>query len=62
VVFTTPSSAVGLTATVPFQHDGRDVTAEFKLAEGESAVFALDEADSGAILRPTPSGCPPSTR
>jgi GH15 family glucan-1,4-alpha-glucosidase len=52
VVFTAPGSAVGLTATVPFEHDARDVTAEFKLAEGESAVFALDEAGSDAVLRP----------
>jgi GH15 family glucan-1,4-alpha-glucosidase len=48
VVFTAPSLTVGLTATVPVEHDGRDVTAEFKLAEGESAVFALDEVGSGA--------------
>ena len=42
VVFTASSVAVRLTATVPVEHDDRDVTAEFKLAEGESAVFALD--------------------
>ena len=48
VVFTAPGSAVGLTTTMPFEHDDRDVTAEFKLAEGESAVFALDEASSDA--------------
>jgi GH15 family glucan-1,4-alpha-glucosidase len=52
VVFTAPGSAVGLTATVPFEHDDRDVTAEFKLAEGESAVFALDEVGSDGVLRP----------
>ena len=52
VVFTAPGSTVGLTATVPFEHDGRDVTAEFKLAEGESAVFALDEAGSDTAPRP----------
>jgi GH15 family glucan-1,4-alpha-glucosidase len=52
VLFTTPSSTVGLTATVPFEHDGRDVTAEFKLAEGESAMFAMDEADGDAVPRP----------
>jgi GH15 family glucan-1,4-alpha-glucosidase len=44
---------VGLSATVPVEHDGRDVTAEFKLAEGESAVFALDEVSGGAV----PHGC-----
>jgi GH15 family glucan-1,4-alpha-glucosidase len=48
VVFTAPSLTVGLTATVPVEHDDRDVTTEFKLAEGESAVFALDEPGSGA--------------
>jgi GH15 family glucan-1,4-alpha-glucosidase len=48
VVFTAPGLTVGLTATVPVEHNGRDVTAEFNLAEGESAVFALDEAGSSA--------------
>jgi GH15 family glucan-1,4-alpha-glucosidase len=51
VVFTAPGLTLGLTATVPFEHDSRDVTAEFKLAEGESAVFALDEVGSGAAPR-----------
>jgi GH15 family glucan-1,4-alpha-glucosidase len=51
-VFTASSLAIALTATVPVEHDDRDVTAEFKLAEGESAVFALDEAGSGAEPRP----------
>ena len=48
VVFTASSLAIALTATVPVEHDDRDVTAGFKLAEGESAVFALDEAGSDA--------------
>jgi GH15 family glucan-1,4-alpha-glucosidase len=39
------------TATVPFEHDDRDVTAEFKLAEGESAVFAMEEAGSDTVPR-----------
>jgi GH15 family glucan-1,4-alpha-glucosidase len=51
VVFTAPSLAVRLTATVPAGHDGRDVTAEFKLAEGESAVFVMDQVGSGALPR-----------
>ena len=55
VVFTSASLTVGLSATVPVEHDGRDVTAEFKLAEGESAVFALDEVSGGAV----PRGCSP---
>ncbi len=53
VVFTSDSLTVGLSATVPVEHDGRDVTAAFKLAEGESAVFALDEVSGGAV----PRGC-----
>jgi len=48
VVFTASSLAIALTATVPVEHDDHDVTAGFKLAEGESAVFALDEAGGGA--------------
>jgi GH15 family glucan-1,4-alpha-glucosidase len=51
-LFTASSLTVRLTATVPVEHDGRDVTAEFKLAEGESAVFALDEAGSQAMPGP----------
>jgi GH15 family glucan-1,4-alpha-glucosidase len=51
VVFTASSLTVGLSATVPVEHDGRDVTAEFKLAEGASAVFALDEVSGGAVPR-----------
>jgi GH15 family glucan-1,4-alpha-glucosidase len=38
---------------VPVEHDDRDVTAEFKLAEGESAVFAMDEVGNDAV----PRGC-----
>ena len=53
VVFTSASLTVGLSATVPVEHDGRDVTAEFELAERESAVFALDEVSAGAV----PRGC-----
>jgi GH15 family glucan-1,4-alpha-glucosidase len=51
VVFTASGSTVALTATVPFEHDDRDVTAEFKLAEGESAVFAMEEAGSDTVPR-----------
>ena len=55
-VFTASSLTVGLTATVPVKHDDRDVTAEFTLAEGESAVLALDEVGSGAVPRPCSGG------
>ncbi len=51
MVFTAPELTVRLTATVPVEHDDRDVTAEFKLAEGESAVFAMDEIGSDAMPR-----------
>ena len=53
VVFSAPSLTIGLSATVPIEHDGRDVTAEFTLAEGDWAVFALDEVSGGA----TPQAC-----
>jgi GH15 family glucan-1,4-alpha-glucosidase len=55
VVFTASSMTVSLTATVPVEHDDRDVTAAFTLAEGESAVFALDEASGDAVPRPCSS-------
>jgi len=51
VVFTASSLTVRLTAPVPVEHDGRDVTTECKLAEGQSAVFAIDEVDSDAVPR-----------
>jgi GH15 family glucan-1,4-alpha-glucosidase len=53
--FTGRNLTVSLTATVPLAHDNRDVTADFMLTEGESAVFALDEASFGAA----PSPCSP---
>src|ERR1700733_461398 len=53
VVFTSGSLTVGLSATVPVEHDGRDVTAQFKLTEGDSEVLALDEVTGGAV----PRGC-----
>jgi GH15 family glucan-1,4-alpha-glucosidase len=53
LVFTSDSLTVGLSATVPVGHDGHDVTAHFTLAEGESAVFALDEVTGGGV----PRGC-----
>jgi GH15 family glucan-1,4-alpha-glucosidase len=52
-LFESPDLSLALSATVPVECDGLDVTAEFKLAEGESAVFALDHVDGVA-----PRGCP----
>ncbi|MFS4105655.1 glycoside hydrolase family 15 protein [Streptomyces sp. PD-S100-1] len=48
VLFESASLSLALTATVQLETDGPDVTAEFKLAEGESAVFALDQV-GGAV-------------
>jgi GH15 family glucan-1,4-alpha-glucosidase len=56
LVFTASSLTVSLTATVPVEHDDRDVTAAFTLAEGESAVFALDEVSGDAVPRPCSAG------
>jgi len=42
-VFESPKLSLGLTSTVPLEIDGPDVHAEFKIAEGEGAVFALDQ-------------------
>jgi hypothetical protein len=54
VVFESADLSLALTAAVPIDHDGRDVTAEFKLDEGESAVFALDRVGGDVA----PRGCP----
>ncbi|MCX4703019.1 glycoside hydrolase family 15 protein [Streptomyces sp. NBC_01352] len=42
-VFESAELSLGLTATVPLEVEGLDARADFKLAEGESAVFALDQ-------------------
>ncbi|PWI13669.1 glycosyl hydrolase family 15 [Streptomyces sp. Act143] len=42
-VFESDKLSLGLTATVPLEIDDLDACADFKLAEGESAVFALDQ-------------------
>jgi GH15 family glucan-1,4-alpha-glucosidase len=42
-VFETGTLSLALTATVPLETHGPDVHADFKLAEGETAVFALDQ-------------------
>ncbi|MFI6932757.1 glycoside hydrolase family 15 protein [Streptomyces sp. NPDC050287] len=41
-VFESAKLSLGLTATVPLEVDGLDARADFKLSQGESAVFALD--------------------
>lgn len=52
-VFESAELSLGLTATVPLEIDGLDARADFKLAEGESTVFALDQV-GGAV---TPRRC-----
>ncbi|MFF4209508.1 glycoside hydrolase family 15 protein [Streptomyces sp. NPDC001796] len=42
-VFESADLSLALTATVPLEGDDRDVWADFKLAEGESTVFTLDQ-------------------
>ncbi|MGW0867981.1 glycoside hydrolase family 15 protein [Streptomyces koelreuteriae] len=42
-LFEADGMALALTATVPLEVDGLDVRGDFKLGEGESAVFALDK-------------------
>ncbi|MFE3327382.1 glycoside hydrolase family 15 protein [Streptomyces sp. NPDC059176] len=53
-VFESPSLSLALTASVPVEHDGRDVWSLFKLHEGEAAVFALDRV-GGEV---GPRSCP----
>ncbi|MEU6478686.1 glycoside hydrolase family 15 protein [Streptomyces sp. NPDC047017] len=43
VLFESAALSLALTATVPLETEGPDVRADFKLTEGESAVFALDQ-------------------
>ncbi|WP_371673194.1 glycoside hydrolase family 15 protein [Streptomyces sp. NBC_00289] len=42
-VFESAELSLALTATVPLEVDGLDARADFKLSEGESTVFALDQ-------------------
>ncbi|MFB9463891.1 glycoside hydrolase family 15 protein [Streptomyces cinereospinus] len=53
-VFESSELSLALTATVPLEADGLDAHADFKLAEGESAVFALDQVGGDV----TPRCCP----
>jgi GH15 family glucan-1,4-alpha-glucosidase len=54
VLFESADLALALTATVPVEHDARDATASFKLLEGESAVFALDQVGEDIMPRACP--------
>ncbi|WP_030348372.1 glycoside hydrolase family 15 protein [Streptomyces sp. NRRL S-1022] len=53
VLFESSVRSLALTSTVALECDARDARADFKLSEGESAVFALDQVD-GAVA---PRGC-----
>ncbi|MEU0383143.1 glycoside hydrolase family 15 protein [Streptomyces chartreusis] len=50
-VFEADGMALALTATVPVETDGPDVRGDFKLSEGESAVFALDKVGGDVVPR-----------
>ncbi|MQY34272.1 Trehalase [Streptomyces sp. RB17] len=50
VVFESAKMSLALTSTVPLECDARDARADFKLGEGETAVFALDQV--GAEVAP----------
>ncbi|MEU3517585.1 glycoside hydrolase family 15 protein [Streptomyces sp. NPDC006654] len=52
-VFESPVMSLALTSTVALESDGPDAHADFKLAEGETAVFALDQAGEHIA----PRGC-----
>ncbi|MFF4230514.1 glycoside hydrolase family 15 protein [Streptomyces sp. NPDC001820] len=52
-VFESASLTLALTSSVAVENDGRDAWSLFKLHEGESAVFALDQV-GGEV---TPRGC-----
>jgi GH15 family glucan-1,4-alpha-glucosidase len=54
VFFDSADFALALTATVPLEHDAQDATASFKLLEGETAVFALDQVGDDI----QPRSCP----
>ncbi|MER5860865.1 glycoside hydrolase family 15 protein [Streptomyces sp900105245] len=53
VVFESTGRSLALTSTVALECDSLDARADFKLGEGESAVFALDQVDG----RVSPRGC-----
>ncbi|QTE02743.1 glycoside hydrolase family 15 protein [Streptomyces cyanogenus] len=51
VLFESPAQSLALTSTVLLECDARDARADFKLSEGESAVFALDQVDGAVAPR-----------
>ncbi|MFE9623540.1 glycoside hydrolase family 15 protein [Streptomyces sp. NPDC006527] len=59
-VFDSGGLSLALTATVPLEVDGPDARADFKLAEGEAAVFALDQV--GGEVAPRSCACAEAER
>ncbi|AJF63280.1 glycoside hydrolase family 15 protein [Streptomyces vietnamensis] len=55
-IFESPSISLALTSTAPLECDGTDVWSHFKLLEGESVVFALDQISDDV----RPRACPHS--
>lgn len=53
-VFESPSISLALSSTAPLESDGTDVRSHFKLLEGESVVFALDQISDHV----RPRACP----
>ncbi|MGW5101528.1 glycoside hydrolase family 15 protein [Streptomyces sp. NPDC004100] len=53
MLFESPALSLALTTTVPLECDGHDARGDFKLGEGETAVFALDQAGDEIA----PRGC-----
>ncbi|GGW71330.1 glucoamylase [Streptomyces lucensis JCM 4490] len=51
IAFESAEQSLALTSTVALECDGRDARADFKLSEGESAVFALDQVGGGVPPR-----------
>ncbi|MFD4877063.1 glycoside hydrolase family 15 protein [Streptomyces sp. NPDC058420] len=51
-LFESADKSLALTATVPLECDDVDVWADFKLDEGQSEVFALDQVDGEVTSRP----------
>ncbi|MET7317594.1 glycoside hydrolase family 15 protein [Streptomyces thermodiastaticus] len=54
VLFESPSLSLALTSTVPLEIEGPDVRTDFKLSEGDSAVFALDQVGGDVAPRRCP--------
>ncbi|MYQ47610.1 glycoside hydrolase family 15 protein [Streptomyces sp. SID4985] len=53
LLFESPELSLALTTTVALELDGHDARGDFKLGEGETAVFALDQAGDEIA----PRGC-----